>query len=220
MKKSAFTLAEVLVTLTVIGIVAMLALPNFINNSNAKIASTTLKTTYAQAVDSFKQAMSDQSVFDVHDLDFIGDTNTDKNTNLFKKYFKVSKNCGNTPSDCFASSYKNRNGSSAGSAFSYDGNGFDTYLLLENGSAVALQLDHTNPDAICVILFDTNGPDAPNIIGKDLFAEIINKDGSFGTKLDPDSVSTYHSDCDNATDAKGANACMNVLKYNNWDLNK
>ena len=46
-KKNAFTLAEVLITLAVIGVVSVLTIPNIISNYQNKVLATQLKKAYA-----------------------------------------------------------------------------------------------------------------------------------------------------------------------------
>lgn len=46
-KKKAFTLAEVLITLGIIGVVAALTMPSLMSNYRRKVAETQLKQTYS-----------------------------------------------------------------------------------------------------------------------------------------------------------------------------
>ena len=55
-KKSAFTLAEILITLTIIGIIAVAVLPRTFGNMNAQAARNKFRTTYAQIQTAFKMA--------------------------------------------------------------------------------------------------------------------------------------------------------------------
>ena len=68
MKKKAFTLAEVLITLAIIGIVAALTIPTLLNNYNDKVLETRYKKAVNIMTNGFKLMMSNEQVFDVKDL--------------------------------------------------------------------------------------------------------------------------------------------------------
>ena len=57
--KKAFTLAEVLITLGIIGVVAALTMPTVIQNYKKKQAVTQLKATYSILAQAFEHAQAD-----------------------------------------------------------------------------------------------------------------------------------------------------------------
>lgn len=57
-----FTLAEVLITLGIIGIVAALTIPTLINNYQKKAYIAALQKTYSQTQNAFKLMMADEGV--------------------------------------------------------------------------------------------------------------------------------------------------------------
>ena len=61
-KKSAFTLAEVLITLGIIGVVAALTLPTLIQNHQKQVYVTGLKKAYSNIQNAFSKAMLDEGV--------------------------------------------------------------------------------------------------------------------------------------------------------------
>src|SRR5574344_1380256 len=61
-KKSAFTLAEVLITLGIIGVVAALTLPSLIENHNKKVWTTALQKQYSIWEQGFQKMKSDNEV--------------------------------------------------------------------------------------------------------------------------------------------------------------
>ena len=99
-KKAAFTLAEVLITLGIIGVVAALTLPALLTNVQERIKKEqvrTVKYKLTQATDSMKS------------LNLIGPyTTTEDFVNELKKHYKISKVCPNDklrgcwPSDTIA----------------------------------------------------------------------------------------------------------------------
>ncbi len=86
-KAAAFTLAEVLITLAVIGIVAALTLPGLIKNHNEK-AWSTAKDLWEKKLTETVRRMNIDGVMTGHDT-------TEDFMNTFKNYMKVIKTCDN-----------------------------------------------------------------------------------------------------------------------------
>ena len=86
-EKGAFTLAEVLITLAVIGIVAALTLPGLIQNHNEK-AWSTAKDLWEKKLTETVRRMNVDGVMTGHDT-------TEDFMNSFKNYMKVIKTCDN-----------------------------------------------------------------------------------------------------------------------------
>ena len=86
-KRCAFTLAEVLITLAVIGIVAALTLPGLIKNHNEK-AWSTAKDLWEKKLTETVRRMNIDGVMTGHD-------STEDFMNTFKNYMKVIKTCDN-----------------------------------------------------------------------------------------------------------------------------
>ena len=87
-KAAAFTLAEVLITLAVIGIVAALTLPGLIQNHNEK-AWSTAKDLWEKKLTETVRRMNTDGVMTGHKT-------TEDFMNSFKQYMKVIKTCDNT----------------------------------------------------------------------------------------------------------------------------
>ncbi len=58
-KKNAFTLAEVLITLGIIGVVAAMTLPTLVQKHQKKVIATRLKQTYSQLYQALNMAQAD-----------------------------------------------------------------------------------------------------------------------------------------------------------------
>ena len=85
--KKAFTLAEILITLAVIGIVAALTLPGLIQNHNEK-AWSTAKDLWEKKLTETVRRMNTDGVMTGHE-------STEDFMNTFKNYMKVIKTCDN-----------------------------------------------------------------------------------------------------------------------------
>lgn len=90
MNRNGFTLAEVLITLGIIGVVSAMTLPALVNQTQGKELEAGLQKTYSVLQTAFNQMAYDEG-------QIINNTNYPDNTFMpkFKKYFKVSKDCGN-----------------------------------------------------------------------------------------------------------------------------
>lgn len=92
--RAAFTLAEVLITLTIIGIVAALTIPNLIQNHNQK-AWDTAADVFQKKLEVAARSMNTQEVL-------AGYTTTKAFVNELKKHIKITHICDNNELDkCF-----------------------------------------------------------------------------------------------------------------------
>ena len=87
-QRAAFTLAEVLITLAVIGVVAAMTLPGLIQNHNEK-AWSTAKDLWEKKLTETVRRMNTDGVMTGHD-------STEDFMDSFKQYMKVVKTCDNT----------------------------------------------------------------------------------------------------------------------------
>ena len=93
-KVAAFTLAEVLITLAIIGVVAALTIPNLIQSHNEK-AWATAKSVFEKRLEVATKQMNTEEKL-------AGYTNTMDFVNELKKYIKITRICDNTEiTKCF-----------------------------------------------------------------------------------------------------------------------
>ena len=198
-RKSAFTLAEVLITLGVIGVVAALTLPTLVQNYKEKILINKIKRTYSNIQNAIIMAQKENESIGDNSVLFNASDGVVKVTENFAKYFSGAKVC-KTKKECpnyyynieYANSYYNSNGetmvwnSSIPKIILNDGsvivinslnNGceshrFDTYYD-ENGQPTQFKVDQY----FCASLsFDVNGSTLPNKFGQDAFYIQVFKD--------------------------------------------
>lgn len=87
--KRAFTLAEVLITLGIIGVVAALTIPTLMSNHRANVTMQKLKKFYSSMSQAQLMAINDYG--EVQNWDFVengGESNNAIVLNWFNKYFK------------------------------------------------------------------------------------------------------------------------------------
>lgn len=171
--KKGFTLAEVLVTLVIIGVVAALTIPILVGKYQKSIYVTQLKKTYSTLQNAINLSIAENG--DPSTWPF---ANMSDITILAEKYLlpylNVKKNCSYSSSGttgCMASSYK----------FLFEINGYDQLddrynyyrFVLADGASVAMKLITNGYIWFAV---DVNGPGkAPNQIGRDTFVLTLGK---------------------------------------------
>ena len=215
MKKQAFTLSEVLITMSIIGIVAALTVPNLVNNYQKEAQAIQIRKAVNEmtnAVDMLiteegKTKFSQTSVFTGKQPD----GSSGSLTNFIKSHFKVAAEY-----NAFASKYKSISGTSA--TFACDGNLF----LLANGVGLCVKASNNQLH----VYVDTNGQDKPNISGRDLFAyyitsqgQIVGDNGSSGSSTNEYGYSTGDESGDTCTNSTKGIGCLNKLMGSNWKMN-
>ena len=185
--KKAFTLAEVLITLGIIGVVAAMTLPTLVQKNNEKVTITKLKKFMSVMNSAITMSINDNGPIDSWNLStdaYNEDTGTSltpesiEARNAFIKkyilpYVKYTKFCEYGSPNC----YEYDRYSLDGTKFSY----FTERLLLADGSVIngfwinnkdcnSKYGDTKMLNSICgEIFFDTNGRKGPNKTGEDVF---------------------------------------------------
>ena len=170
MKKKAFTLAEVLITLAIIGIVAALTIPTLLNNYNDKVLETRYKKAVNIMTNGFKLMMSNEQVFDVKDLAIMQCSDIDCYLDEYKKVFKIVRD--NSSPDIiqtFGEEYTINN-----QKISFAGN--EKYApIFQTADGISYMGMPQNGE----IMFyaDLNGRSEPNTFGKDMFVFSLSGNG-------------------------------------------
>ena len=181
----AFTLAEVLITLGIIGVVAAMTLPTLIANYQKKETISKIQKVYTVLNQAFKLSEVDNGEFEYWDVDHSDpDTYFEK---YWKPYFKVAKTC-NTYQECGYRSptpFQMPNGIM--STFNVVSSGYRRTFITTDGFVLAMSVrrgggtleDGTLEPIIddFRILVDINGANRPNQNGKDTFYMQVTKKG-------------------------------------------
>ena len=164
--KSAFTLAEVLITLVIIGVVAALTIPNLINKTNKEELRTGLLKAQTTLSDALKLYYSHNGYKLIS-----GDLEQRGLYEKIKPYFSIAKDCGYN--NCIAPPnvyYRNFTDTADIPTNNFD----DGQFILNNGMAVFIE-DYMYR----YISVDVNGYEKkPNRAGYDLFLFQIDADGN------------------------------------------
>lgn len=184
----AFTLAEVLITLGIIGIVAEMTIPTLMNNVNEQVYVNSLKKAYTVYTQAFKTMSADNNC--TNDLACTGvfaNTTTDATLGAeVKKYVKVLKDCAVADTSCFASSIWQKYDGSVMEAFNTSTTALYKFITAD-GMSVLVQNTSNNctsdsgsgklDSSVCgLIVIDVNGLKKPNKAGRDVFSFYITRD--------------------------------------------
>lgn len=168
--KRGFTLAEVLITLGVIGVVSAMTLPVLVKKYQQHVAVTQLKKAYTILNQAFKMSEIDNDAFE--NWNTIGDIGISEYTKKYwKPYFKVIKEC----SDFVGCGYKtafpwvNVNKTRIAAPCNFR---VKYFIIINNGTI--LQFSSYANGSITV---DLNGTASPNQYGKDVFIFTITQKG-------------------------------------------
>lgn len=173
-KNLAFTLAEVLIVLGIIGIIAELTVPELVNDTQKNVTINILKEDYSiinqvlyrAALDSGSDVPSLFQYTPVPVADSYESIITNFVTTNVIPYIKIARNCGFvTVSSCMGDNQYFRNGSiTPDSAMS------KYIIFLNNGSSLVFIPDnYLGYWTRMIIDVDINGAKKPNMFGKDIF---------------------------------------------------
>lgn len=183
--KAAFTLAEVLITLAIIGVIAALTLPSIINNIKHKELEAGFKkaySTFSQGIMNMKREDGEGlgKYYSYYDPELKHCPNATEFFNKFYKYsdIKVIGKCDyknikikNYTKNAEAQSYCINNSGKVDGSCSY----VDLKDELSNGMCSSLTITAST----IFIIIDTNGIKSPNSLGHDIFFFKIDKNDNF-----------------------------------------
>lgn len=207
-----FTLAEVLITLVIIGIIAALTIPSLINKINNARYYTAFMTAY-QALDQAARSIVEEHGGTLHFND--SSAPQEEVLDAFATKLNTIKKCYGSPGDCWNYSVTTLGGTQP----EWDlPSSTDSVMILSNGMKVrfwtglsGLYSDgdcndnlytHNGQNTGCLYFYlDINGDKSPNQLGRDVFVFILHKYGiaGIGTQGDNNYFYRDHPDYCNSS---------------------
>ena len=230
-KALGFTLAEVLITLLIIGVVAAITIPTLLQNQQDKATVAALKKAYSTLSSAYTLAVNENG--SPENWFGLGDDRGAMVSNL-KPYLNVLKDCSApNATGCFKEneSYKNLDATNIGIV-----DNWGRSLLLVDGSSIhaagVLWADCTSAfstgstaalASICGYYYvDVNGFKSPNIMGKDTFFFYLTKYGILPAGSDVETWTSFTGACLNSSGAflEGTGCTSWILQNDNLDYLK
>ncbi len=216
--KLAFTLAEVLITLGIIGIVAAMTIPTLMQKYQVKRTVAILKEDQAIISQMLKLAIEENGEPEGWlGLETHGTESAKALAEKLNPYWKLALDCGvnDENGDCvYNGEYKYLNGTS----YMNYAKGETLYKVkLNNGTGITYYF-YPNPFRILFVV-DVNGDKKPNVAGRDVFWFCYQTDKGLRPLGAPNEDYDYRTDCQ--LNAEGVGCAYYVLTFGNQDyLNK
>lgn len=202
--KKALTIGELLITMGIIGVIAMLTLPGFIQDYHKRVYTTKLKKSVEMIENAVNQACVDNNVSYFYQTPYVNTADSGKHQQDFiDKYFKKAGGDNKNP---FATKYKVLE---TGKEIDINLATQHGWAKLAGGEALSLFCTGGNAD-FCVFRIDINSTDGPNIGGRDFFAIYLNKKTNKIYDEEPSS---------NCVKSQYGEGCFGKLLENNWEMN-
>ena len=223
-KKCAFTLAEVLITLGVIGIVAAMTIPQLITSYKKKVTIERLKTTYSilsQAINMSKEKNGDIDTWDT------SLSNIDFAKLYILPYIKISGTITKRISGKYMNLYtlSNQNGSHSNYIYWSNNPTNNPIYIMANGS----WFTSTYAQSYIFIVVDINGQGGPNVMGIDGFSFYLDPKSNqlvptgYGKTRDQLLGKSYYTDAcvrDNQWQYYRGGSCAALMMMDGWKMTK
>ena len=227
--KKAFTLAEVLITLGIIGIVAAMTLPTLINKYEKSVATTKLKRIYSLLTNATQRAINDYGPSEYWDYPMSTEDLNPTGITLdqfFERYYAPYPKSSGSSVVKYTDGYDVYNFNKVNVGYNNHSIGRGSRFKLNDGMCITMWANNQ----YFVFTADLNCEKPPNIVGKDVFdiAELYiqnnrkleipwNKTLSKGKEtrdfaLEKCKANTYQSG--------GPTWCFSLFVYDGWQFKK
>ncbi len=171
-KQSAFTLSELLITMSIIGVIAILTVPNIVRNIFKDSYHSKALAVQENVVKAVRSFIVSERLVDLEDSAIYKDKGS-----FLNNYLKITKDCTTTGTECFNTTYKisSTETEDLSNLFSADNK---YYVIMNTGASLGLLTGGTIPPNQVYAIVDANGKSAPNVFGVDMYMFSILTDGT------------------------------------------
>lgn len=241
MKKRGFSLAEVLIALTLVGIVSALTLPTLVSENQKKAQAAALSVAVSNFETAMRSMMAAEDVTEIYDTrawkELIGNALTNSNTNNARRfmgnigeYLELSDSSGsmnnfyrgNLPLRAIDGSSFNIGDFDTNIHTGFKSpNGIEYFIYIidsERGENLRLTPAQANDAGVTLqeeaarIVIDVNGASRPNMIGRDIFFFQLGSDGVLYPFGGKDYARYELGDVTNTWNGNGSMACTDNTK--------
>lgn len=220
-KLKAFTLAEIIITMGIVGVIAALTVPDLVNDYQNKAMALKIRKFSVELneavelylTDKGKSSLSATGIY-TNVTDFFNNT-----------YFSIAKPCA-TAAGCFASENYYSMDQTKNSSFSCDGG---AYMLSSSVTICPVVEIKTKPPLrpggvalllppSLVLYVDINGQDPPNIGGRDMFKLKISDNGEVCGDIEKSATGPSLVGSVYCKESPLGVSCFDRLKKNNYKM--
>ena len=231
--KKGFTLAEVLITLTIVGTIAVLTIPQVMQDYKYKLYTTQLKKVYSEISNGIELAKNTENTDDFFETASFNATSDAHHgaqyflTNYIKNINDYS--CGASNTRCITAkirgaeepdvklNYESLDGTQIENDDGKTGLYGQHCAQTKTGATICAGFTGENTDARLIFTVDVNGINAPNTSGRDVFALFVTPDGLIVDAEDVDKCGE-ESDYFDGTAAKYSLGCLKSIMDNDWQM--
>lgn len=217
--KKGFTLAEVLITLGIIGVVAAITIPTLITNHQKKVTVTKLQKAISILNQAYRLSYDDNGEASAQEAKEMGAEQYFKR--YWEPYIKITRyckeynDCGydkHAPFHSYSGKFSQFSVNSSRAKF-YTFDGFLYIILVDQG-------DIDNVTTATQIYIDLNGGQKPNIFGRDVF--ILNRvvDEKKGGSVQPECYGSSNAYVNNNCTRTAGTCCAEKIRRTGWQIDK
>lgn len=200
--KKAFTLSEVMLVLSVIGVIAALTIPGIVQNLQNRQITTKVKNFYSLTKQYYSNVAAD------NDESILGMPSWSGSSEVamtdFFKTGTVLKNCSNGTGCWYNSAIKYLNKTdwlnletlnTMGKLIMFDGT-LVAFNKVSNDCSATYGNDYLTNSVCAYIVFDINGAPVPNTLGKDVFILWVTRTGIYPAGIKETAATMDSNTCD------------------------
>lgn len=226
-RRVGFTLAEVLITLGIIGVVASLTIPTLMQNADERANAAALKKTFSTLSSAYKLAEQEDGSPDTWGLI---NGNSPAMIDKIKPYLKVDKDCSGGGKGCFPTGVTYKSMAAIYGNWGTLDDWVYPKLKLTDGTLIMAGVD----DPLCGEVYgtsqglkticgaywvDVNGYKKPNQLGKDYFGFWLTKFGIVPIGVQQETSGyTFANDCKDRDNAYGLGCTAWIIYNDNMDF--
>jgi prepilin-type N-terminal cleavage/methylation domain-containing protein len=182
----AFTLAEVLITLGIIGVVAAMTIPALMTKIQEHVTIRKVKKFHSAINQSLRLALEEEGEVTNWGLPQSGNARVGAFVDTLSKYYKIGTNVGaGKVQKTYTHTYKYLGNNTKWSTYKSNAD-YHVFTLLDGGLVFIKMLSadcnynnnqaDMNGDVCGLIFYDTNAEKLPNTFGRDIFVFLIKND--------------------------------------------